>query len=920
MANYNTLKSAIEAVIKTNGNNEITGALMQQSLLAMITSLGAHYQFVDVATPSTNPGTPDQNVMYFAGTAGTYTNFGGIVVNEGEFCALCWNGSWIKKTTGAATAEQVSALGRKVGVYFPVWEYGNISNMSTNWTYSASTTRVRLQQGMSLYLYPGDKVGLTSYTGFRYYVGWRLNGSYQSWGWLTDDFYIQKEGEYTFLLCKDPEAALSSVEELSDLFFLETERENFALQEGIVKLNEQVFPRLTPTNDDWTTGSRLGGDGKITTGSSASNYSATYDYFFFRKGTKIKITSCASSGYPCACVYNMGRAFVETALSGTGTSNLASAEYTFAFDGYMRFTCYTSQRARFAAQIVSPAVLLDSVDLLIKGKADAIQSSVNFTTRGVYITTNLTLSTSNNVVMSDPFLVKKGQTVHFNAHGTSTPIFLLVGVDSPIPITSVSDVRKFTRIVDNYNASSSINTDSWFTATEDTYVIAQCYRPGDIAAFTLGYEPIVDRVADVDGAVRELEQYVDVPKPWVKAEEKLMLSKLRELSQTKLLVWAFNTDQHYGQNESSFDSNAAILRGLRSIGSIASQFPFDLVVLGGDEAGYGGGDDSTLQGISADVAEVLRGGFTPVCPVVAMAGNHDAYQNMGAENSDGYQEYNWKTRGNVARRELDWAGIRSTNCWYDDETNKVRYIFLDKYSKNQGTWPDSEIGVCIINALADNKLKNSDWQVIIFSHNVVASAGGNTSDPMADVVWDTISAAQIAGVDIVACINGHAHTIQQGVKDDVLMICVGQALPVMSGTTSIHASFDGNVYHNVLNSAKETSYAVFAYDRTNQKLYAFQYGAGTDRVFDTTPGSRGIELDALSGVVSSAGTIAGGTITATNHNTQYSVTLDATGAYSFPYLCPGLDWLIEVELPGGETASQTYSAEAGTHTLNITAS
>lgn len=111
---YAVLKAAIEAVIKTNGNNEITGALMQQSLLAMITSLGAYYDFVDVATPSTNPGTPDQNVMYFAATAGTYTNFGGIVVNDGEFCALCWNGSWIKKTTGAATATELAQLEKQV--------------------------------------------------------------------------------------------------------------------------------------------------------------------------------------------------------------------------------------------------------------------------------------------------------------------------------------------------------------------------------------------------------------------------------------------------------------------------------------------------------------------------------------------------------------------------------------------------------------------------------------------------------------------------------------------------------------------------------------------------------------------------------------------------------------------------------------
>ena len=114
MSNYATLKSTIQQVVKTNGNFEITGALLQQTLLSMINSLGVGYQYVGIATPSTNPGTPDQNVMYFAAMSGTYINFGGIVVNDGEFCVLCWDGSWIKKTTGAATVEQFNTLAHKL--------------------------------------------------------------------------------------------------------------------------------------------------------------------------------------------------------------------------------------------------------------------------------------------------------------------------------------------------------------------------------------------------------------------------------------------------------------------------------------------------------------------------------------------------------------------------------------------------------------------------------------------------------------------------------------------------------------------------------------------------------------------------------------------------------------------------------------
>lgn len=114
MANYLTLKAAIQQVVKANGNNEITGALLQQSLLAMINSLGAGYQYLGVATPTTNPGTPDQNVFYIASESGAYSNFGGLSVFDGEVAIFKYNGTWTKEVTGAATAAQVTQLGNQV--------------------------------------------------------------------------------------------------------------------------------------------------------------------------------------------------------------------------------------------------------------------------------------------------------------------------------------------------------------------------------------------------------------------------------------------------------------------------------------------------------------------------------------------------------------------------------------------------------------------------------------------------------------------------------------------------------------------------------------------------------------------------------------------------------------------------------------
>ena len=93
MANYNNLKNAVISVIAENGNNEITGPILQQTLLSIIGNLGFGFQFLGKAETNTSPGTPDPNVFYIAGP-GTYTNFGGTTVPEGKIGLFKYNGTW----------------------------------------------------------------------------------------------------------------------------------------------------------------------------------------------------------------------------------------------------------------------------------------------------------------------------------------------------------------------------------------------------------------------------------------------------------------------------------------------------------------------------------------------------------------------------------------------------------------------------------------------------------------------------------------------------------------------------------------------------------------------------------------------------------------------------------------------------------
>lgn len=110
MGNYEQLKQAVADVVKSNGNQEITGDILQNTLLTIISTVGSGATFAGIATPTTNPGTPDQNVFYIASEDGIYSNFGNVVLENEVAIFTNGNGIWQKGKTGIATYKQVSEL------------------------------------------------------------------------------------------------------------------------------------------------------------------------------------------------------------------------------------------------------------------------------------------------------------------------------------------------------------------------------------------------------------------------------------------------------------------------------------------------------------------------------------------------------------------------------------------------------------------------------------------------------------------------------------------------------------------------------------------------------------------------------------------------------------------------------------------
>ena len=95
MANYEDLKAGIADVIKANGQHEITGNILQQTLLSMVNALGLGAKFMGFATVATVPGSPDAKQFYLATDIGTYTNFNNFVLSRGVAMFTNLTGVWV---------------------------------------------------------------------------------------------------------------------------------------------------------------------------------------------------------------------------------------------------------------------------------------------------------------------------------------------------------------------------------------------------------------------------------------------------------------------------------------------------------------------------------------------------------------------------------------------------------------------------------------------------------------------------------------------------------------------------------------------------------------------------------------------------------------------------------------------------------
>ena len=143
------------------------------ALQSLIDILNSGYQFMGVATPETNPSTPDQKVFYIANGKGVYANFGGIEVAEGEVFILYYDTAWRKVATGIASESDAiigMAHGDKVNVPLEfvtdgrLTEKGTISSSSKSKVTNFIAIDSRNKYYLSNYIYANYDNGVCYYS------------------------------------------------------------------------------------------------------------------------------------------------------------------------------------------------------------------------------------------------------------------------------------------------------------------------------------------------------------------------------------------------------------------------------------------------------------------------------------------------------------------------------------------------------------------------------------------------------------------------------------------------------------------------------------------------------------------------------------------------------------------------------------
>ena len=457
MADFSALKAAIQAAIRQNGNNEITGNIMQGILLSMVNTIGDAainalvdavaalsarvadgYMYAGIATPTSTPTASSGKVFYIAMQAGTYTNYGSLVVEQGINIIKTDNSSWTLEVVwnvddtpkaGSKNLVESDALCKLlIGIDFTeitgkyITPYGEIADSAAGF-YS---TPIFVREGETI-TYSIEGFGCAILSLYN-------NGSYtpivvapSSLTQYTNETFTANENCYV-VFCGTP-GTLTVTSNVSRIDILEEKYESVSekyesVSEEVGKLFKEIYGvGFIPVNGKYITPY-----GEIAD-SAAGFYTEPIP---LKAGETL---TYAIEGFGCAILslYDNGT-YTPIVVAPSSLTQYVDETYTAAEDCYVVF-CGTPGTLSVSSSI-SRIDSLQGVKTQVNELFKEIYGVGFIPVNGKYITPYGEIADSAAGFYTEPIPLKAGETLTYSIHGIACAILSLYdnGVYTPVVV------------------------------------------------------------------------------------------------------------------------------------------------------------------------------------------------------------------------------------------------------------------------------------------------------------------------------------------------------------------------------------------------------------------------------------------------------------------------------------------------------
>ena len=344
-----------------------------------------------------------------------------------------------------------------------------------------------------------------------------------------------------------------------------------------------------------------------------------------------------------------------------------------------------------------------------------------------------------------------------------------------------------------------------------------------------------------------------------------VVDELSRVQTDNTLSVAFITDTHYAtasKNGNNLKSRSTL--HMQNVAYLTNRAKIDLVVHGGDLVD-GDEQKNLMLNDFEDAAQSLYS--SSAAPVVYLNGNHDDNSWYAHDNDKNLMRsvLQPSERYAILSKYMDPGFILNSSekerlyGYKDFAAQKIRVICLNSFDNPYITQKDgtnkypsqwsSAFRNAQLNWLANTALKlpNNSWGVLIFTHAPLQGTFNSDKQINSNILYGILSAfvngttytgsgttadyTCSVSVDftgqgkgqVIAVISGHIHYDSSMTKNGMLLI---QTLDSLARN-----DYAGKMPDRPVITLEEDAWDVFTIDRTNRKIYATRFGAGSNRTF-----------------------------------------------------------------------------------------